>query len=174
MENFCKNIMIFFFYFHSFTVTVVSMGWDANHLFVDYFYPWFIPATPSYHAVKLNPCCSEPLAPLWLWLTRLYGTKYGFITVSEFASYLIQGGLGHRVVFYSQPLPLAGKLSENVGQGSRRVRELILQRVVMLLLQNAAWERLLDKILDWLQQSGRAADPDNHRVAITKPERGKK
>lgn len=66
---------------------------------------------------------------------------------------------------------MPGELAENVGQRSRRVRELILQRVVMLLFQDAAWERLLDEILDWLQHKGRAADPDNHRVAITKPER---
>lgn len=94
-------------------------------------------------------------------------------SLPDLGPHLIQGGLGHRVVFHAQPLPLAGELCENVGQGSRRVRELILQRVVMLLLQNAAWERLLDKILDWLQLRGRAAHPDDHRVAVAKPVRGK-
>lgn len=88
-----------------------------------------------------------------------------------FGPHLIQGGLGHRVVLYGQPLLMPGELAENVGQRSWRVRELILQCVVMLLLQDAAWECLLDEILDCLQHKGRAADPDNQRVAITKSER---
>lgn len=64
---------------------------------------------------------------------------------------------------------MAGELAENVGQRSRRVWELILQCVVVLLLQDAAREGLLDEVLDWLQHKRTATNPDNHCVAITKP-----
>lgn len=83
--------------------------------------------------------------------------------------HLIQRGLGHRVVLYPQLLLVAGELAENVGQRSLRARELILQRVVMLLLQDAALERLLDKVLHRFEHNRGAANPDNQRVAIAKP-----
>lgn len=84
--------------------------------------------------------------------------------------HLVQSGLGHRVVFDAQPLLMHGELAENVGQGSLCVRELILQRVVMLLLQDAAREGLPHEVLDWLQLKRTAANPDDHCVAVTKPE----
>lgn len=62
-----------------------------------------------------------------------------------------------------------GELAEDVGQSSLRVWELILQRVVMLLLQDAAREGLPDEVLHWLQIKRTAAHPDNHGVAVTKP-----
>lgn len=64
---------------------------------------------------------------------------------------------------------MVGELAENVGQSPLRVRQLILQRVVMLLLQDAVREVLLDEILHWLQHDGEPADPDDHHVAITEP-----
>lgn len=86
-----------------------------------------------------------------------------------FRPHLIQSGLGHRVVFYAQPLLMHGELAENVGQSSLPVWELILQRVVMLLLQDAAREGLPDEVLHRLQIKRKAANPDNHCVAVTKP-----
>lgn len=64
---------------------------------------------------------------------------------------------------------MAGELVENVGQSSRHVWELILQCVVMLLLQDASREGLLDEVLDWLQRKRTATNPDSHCIAITKP-----
>lgn len=62
-----------------------------------------------------------------------------------------------------------GELVEYVGQGSPCGRQLVLQRVVMLLRQDAAGERLPDKVLHRLQRYGTAADPQDHRVAIAEP-----
>lgn len=61
-----------------------------------------------------------------------------------------------------------GELAEDAGQSCLCVRQLILKSVVMLLLQDAAREGLLDEVLDWLQVRRRATDPHNHRVAVTK------
>lgn len=83
-------------------------------------------------------------------------------------SYLIQSGLGHGVVFHTEPLLVAGELAEDVGQSPLCAWELILQRVVMLLLQDASWEGLLDKVFNWFQCWRRATNPHNHCVAITK------
>lgn len=63
---------------------------------------------------------------------------------------------------------MACEHAEDVGQSPLLVRELILQCVVMLLLQDAAREVLLDKVLDWLQGRRRAADPHDYCVAIAK------
>lgn len=62
-----------------------------------------------------------------------------------------------------------GELVEYEGQGSPCGRQLVLQRVVMLLLQDAAGERLLDEVLHRLQRDGTAADPQDQRVAVTEP-----
>ena len=85
-----------------------------------------------------------------------------------FGPYLIQGGLGHRVVLHTQPLLVAGELAEDGGQSPLGAWQLILQRVVMLLLQDTAWEGLLDKVLDCPQGRRRATNPNNHCVAISK------
>lgn len=62
--------------------------------------------------------------------------------------HLVQSGLGNGVVLHAEPLLMAGEEAENVGQSSLGGRELILQCVVMLLLEDAARERLLDEVLD--------------------------
>lgn len=80
--------------------------------------------------------------------------------------HLIQGGLGHRVVLHTQPLLVAGKLAEDAGQSPDCVWQLILQGVVVLLLQDAAREGLLDEILHWLQGRGGSPNPHDHRVAV--------
>ena len=64
---------------------------------------------------------------------------------------------------------MGGELTEDVGQSSLCVWELILQCVVMLLCQGAAWEGQLDKVLDRLQGRRRATNSHNHCVAVTKP-----
>lgn len=87
---------------------------------------------------------------------------------SFFPPHLIQSCLGHRVVLHTQPPLMPGELAEDIGQSSLCVWELILQRVVMLLFENAARKGLLDEVLDWLQCGRRATDPHNHSVAITK------
>lgn len=64
---------------------------------------------------------------------------------------------------------MLGELLEDVGQGSPCGRQLVLQHVVMLLLQDAAGERLPDKVLHRLQLHGTAADPQDQRVAVPEP-----
>lgn len=88
-----------------------------------------------------------------------------------FGTYLVQSGLGHRVVLDGQPLLVACELAEYVGQSPGRVWELILQRIVMFLLQDAAWKPLPNKVFHWLQGRRRPTDPHNHCVAVTKPGR---
>lgn len=91
------------------------------------------------------------------------------ILISYFGLYLIQSGLGHRVILHAQPLLMAGEVAEDVGQSSRCVWELIFQCVVMLLRQGASREGQLDKVLNWLQVRRRATNSYNHCVAIPKP-----
>lgn len=88
---------------------------------------------------------------------------------SSILSHLVQGGLGHRVVLDGQRVLMLGELSKYVGQSSLRVGELVLQRVVVLLLQDAAGERLLDEVLHWLQRSRIAAYSHDDCVAVAEP-----
>lgn len=94
---------------------------------------------------------------------------YCSVAPGSLLSHLVQGGLGHGVVFDGQPAPIPVELAENVGQSAPCVGQLVLQRVVMLLLQDAAGELLLDKVLHRLQHRRAAADPHDHRVAVTEP-----
>lgn len=64
---------------------------------------------------------------------------------------------------------MCGELVEYVGQGAPCGRQLVLQRVVVLLLQDAAGEGLLDEVLHQLQVHRTASDPQDHRVAVTEP-----
>lgn len=91
------------------------------------------------------------------------------LKVKCFRPYLIERGLGHGVVLHPQPLLVTGELAKDVGQSPLCVREMVLQCVVMLLLQDAAQEGPPDKVLYRLQFRRRATNPHNHRVAITKP-----
>ena len=63
---------------------------------------------------------------------------------------------------------MAGELAEDVGQSSLCVWELVLESVVVLLLEDAAWKSPLDKVLNWLQFRRGATNSHNHCVAITK------
>lgn len=83
-------------------------------------------------------------------------------------SHLIQSSLGHRVVLQTKPLLVVGEVAEDVGQSSWCIWKLVLEGVVVTLLENAAWECLLDKVLDRLKFRRRTGDPHDHRVAITK------
>lgn len=83
-----------------------------------------------------------------------------------YLSYLIQSCLGHRVVLQVQSLLMVGEFIEDLGQGSLVIRELVLQRVVVLFLENAARESFLNKVFNWLQDRGTAADPHDQRVAV--------
>lgn len=83
--------------------------------------------------------------------------------------HLVQGGLGHRVVIDGQLALILVELAEYVSQSSPCVRELVLQRVVMLLLQDAARELLLNEVFHRLQHDRTATDPHDDRVAVAKP-----
>lgn len=64
---------------------------------------------------------------------------------------------------------MSGELAEDVGQSALTVGELVLQRVVVLLLQYATGEGLVDKLFHGAQSRGRAAHPHDHSVAVPEP-----
>lgn len=63
-----------------------------------------------------------------------------------------------------------GEDAEDPGQGRQRRRELVLQHVPMLLLQDAARKGQSEELLDRLQVWAGPSYADNYRIPISKPE----
>lgn len=64
---------------------------------------------------------------------------------------------------------MSGELAEDADQSALAEGELVLQSVVVLLLQYATGEGLVDKLFHGAQSRGRAAHPHDHSVAVPKP-----
>lgn len=62
-----------------------------------------------------------------------------------------------------------GEDAEDPGQGRQRGRQLVLQHVPMLLLQDAAWKGQSEELLDRLQVRVGASYADHDGVAISEP-----
>ena len=68
---------------------------------------------------------------------------------------------------------MSGEMAKDAGQSALAVGELVLQRVVVLLLQYATGEGLVDKLLHGAQGGGRAAHPHDHSVAFSEPRKNR-
>ena len=88
--------------------------------------------------------------------------------------YLVERGLGHRVVLDAEALLVGRHELEDARQG--RGGDLVLQRVVVLLPLHAAREAALHEALGGAQVRGgpgaRRPDLHGHHVAVPEPERG--
>lgn len=87
-----------------------------------------------------------------------------------FRAYLVKCCLRNRVVLYVESLFALGKHAEYPGQGRQWGRELVLQHVPVLLLEDASREGEPEELLDRLQVRVGACYSYHYRITISKPE----